>query len=153
MMVLHPELLSSYAMPYALISSLALVGLDLPKIAMGNPTIAKFVSIVIMVLNGVAQTMVISSNVDLTLSDATLSATAGRSIPGQFILAFLAAVGGALALDGLGIQKAEWKFALPPGLQEIGGPAGVVFRTLAGATALYMVRRFIAVNATITRFS
>ena len=52
MMIATPELLWSYAFGYVLVSSFSLVGLDLPKMVMGNAALAKIVGVVIMVLNG-----------------------------------------------------------------------------------------------------
>jgi hypothetical protein len=87
----------------------------------------------------VANTMVVVGSIDLALFDPAFAQSIGRSLPGQFMLAYISSIGGGLALDSLQLLKLDWTYGLPAGFKEINGPGSLVFKVLAQATALYMV--------------
>lgn len=164
-MLNSPDMMVSYTIPYLVISLLAAGGLNLPQMIMENPVVKQVWMALLMITNGwvflfgvvrsaaahptlpnnvhrIATTMVISSLLDLILSDPQLSLTVGRSLPGQYTLTYLSAIGGALALEGVGLLKLDWNIGLPNGVREIMGPGSLPFRLFALTTALYMVRVF-----------
>jgi hypothetical protein len=83
--------------------------------------------------------MVVVGSIDLALFDPSFAQSIGRSLPGQFMLAYISSIGGGLALDGLQLLKLDWTLGLPQGFKEINGAGSLVFKVLAQATVLYMV--------------
>ncbi|KAI9023981.1 hypothetical protein DFJ74DRAFT_767514 [Hyaloraphidium curvatum] len=133
LMLLNSEMLPGYAVPYLLISILAEFGLDLPKIVMGNAQLRFIQQVAMNTLSGIAQTMVISGNADAALTIPGVQ----RSLPGQFALCFIASTAGAAAVDGLALQKLEWRFAMPQGLKEV-WKDGFLYVVLGTGSVLYI---------------